>query len=156
MLFSMAVIELAKPGQEAITYELIVSVANAALTVTVVLATQLLAPFHSVTCDCAVDATSSQGPKYWRVCAPSGDDVGGGGGDDDGSGGQCEADQVNTYDRKTYENTDGPAHFTNYSLVCMVSLSGFHRILVELGSGNPSVVPRHSLGLVPGKMLLIF
>ena len=38
----MAVIELAKPGQEAITYELIVSVANAALTVTVVLATQVL------------------------------------------------------------------------------------------------------------------
>ena len=33
VLFSMAVIELAKPGQEAITYELIVSVANAALTV---------------------------------------------------------------------------------------------------------------------------
>ena len=41
VLFSMAVIELAKPGQEAITYELIVSVANSALTVTVVLATQL-------------------------------------------------------------------------------------------------------------------
>ena len=158
MLFSMAVIELAKPGQEAITYELIVSVANAALTVTVVLATQLLAPFQSVTCDCAVDATSSQGPKYWRMCAAADDDDGGGddgGGDDDGEG-QCEANQVNTYSQKTYENTDGPAHFTNYSLVCMVSLSGFHRILVELGSGNPSVVPRHSLGLVPGKMLLIF
>ena len=45
----MAVIELAKPGQEAITYELIVSVANAALTVTVVLATQLgaLAAIHT-------------------------------------------------------------------------------------------------------------
>ena len=50
VLFSMAVIELAKPGQEAITYELIVSVANAGLTVTVVLATQLLTPFNAVTC----------------------------------------------------------------------------------------------------------
>ena len=71
----MAVIELAKPGQEAITYELIVSVANAALTVTVVLATQLLSPFDSVTCDCATAAHGGQSAKYWRICnATAGDD----------------------------------------------------------------------------------
>lgn len=120
VLFSMAVIELAKPGQEAITYELIVSVANAALTVTVVLATQLLAPFHSVTCDCEVDADDGQGASYWRQCG-AGDDGGAGGDDDDGSGGggECLAHQVNTYDKDTYEHTNGPKNFTNYSLVCM-------------------------------------
>jgi hypothetical protein len=92
VLFSMAVIELAKPGQEAITYELIVSVANAALTVTVVLATQLLTPFKSVSCA-------------------------EGGADDDGV---CKSGQVNTFSIHTYHETDGPARFTKYSIVCMV------------------------------------
>jgi len=91
VLFSMAVIELAKPGQEAITYELIVSVANAALTVTVVLATQLLTPFSSVSCA-------------------------EGGADDDGT---CKHAQVNTYSEHTYRESHGPARFTKYSLACL-------------------------------------
>jgi len=90
VLFSMAVIELAQPGQEAITYELIVSVANAALTVTVVIATQLLMPFDSVTCRS--------------------------GGDDDGT---CATNQVNVYSIDAYNDSDGPARFTRYSLVCL-------------------------------------
>jgi ABC-type multidrug transport system permease subunit len=47
----MAVIELAVPGQEATTYELIVTVGNAALTLNGVIATQLLTPMNAVACD---------------------------------------------------------------------------------------------------------
>ena len=46
----MAVIELAKKGQEAITYELIISIHNAAASLSVAVATQLLTPFDSVVC----------------------------------------------------------------------------------------------------------
>jgi hypothetical protein len=101
VLFSMAVIELAQPGQETITYELIVSVANAALTVNVVLATQLLEPFDSVTCRA-------------------------GGADD---GGTCASNQVNVESIGAYNDSDGQARFTKYSLVCLgiglVSLVAF-------------------------------
>lgn len=51
MLYSMAVIELAKPGLEATTYELIVTVGNAALTLNGIISTQLLTPMKSVGCD---------------------------------------------------------------------------------------------------------
>jgi hypothetical protein len=47
----MAVIELARPGQEATTYELIVTVGNAAMTVSGVIATQLMTPMRTVGCD---------------------------------------------------------------------------------------------------------
>eukprot|EP01041_Mallomonas_annulata_P002110 gene2110-4125_t len=50
VLFSMAVIELAKPGQEATTYELVISVANAAITLAGVISTQLLHPVHANGC----------------------------------------------------------------------------------------------------------
>jgi hypothetical protein len=79
VLFSMAVIELAKPGLESTTYELIVTVANSALTVSGILCTQLLTPLRVVACTdepCSsktVDVTSvkayedSDGPfKYTR------------------------------------------------------------------------------------------
>jgi hypothetical protein len=46
----MTVIELAKPGQEATVYELLISVANSAMTVSGILATQLLTPLHAATC----------------------------------------------------------------------------------------------------------
>ena len=42
----MAVIELAKPGLEATTYELIITVGNAALLVNGILSTQLLTPLQ--------------------------------------------------------------------------------------------------------------
>jgi len=76
VLFSMAVIELAKPGQEATTYELVVSVANAAITLSGVISTQLLYPVGANGCTVqpcrsnTVDLTSTdsylstQGP--WR------------------------------------------------------------------------------------------
>ena len=50
VLFSMSVIELSKPGQEATTYELLITVANAALTFSGIVATQLLFPLNAVDC----------------------------------------------------------------------------------------------------------
>lgn len=47
----MAVIELSKPGQEATTYELLVTVGNSALLVNGIVATQLLTAFKGVSCD---------------------------------------------------------------------------------------------------------
>ena len=63
--------------------------------VTVVLATQLLSPMNAVTC--------SENPD---------------GIDDDGDV-HCTDGQVNTYSIKTYNNDNGPYHFTKYSLVCL-------------------------------------
>lgn len=50
VLFAMAVIELATPGQEAITYELVISTGNAAGTVNGIISTQLLTPFDAIGC----------------------------------------------------------------------------------------------------------
>jgi hypothetical protein len=50
VLFAMAVIELAKKGQEATTYELIISTANSAGMVNGILSTQLLTPLHATVC----------------------------------------------------------------------------------------------------------
>jgi hypothetical protein len=50
VLYSMAVIELAKPGQEATTLELIVTAGNAALVFNGIVSTQLLFPTNSVGC----------------------------------------------------------------------------------------------------------
>jgi hypothetical protein len=73
----MAVIELAKPGQEAVTYELIVSAGNSAGTLNSIIATQLTYPTNSAACtseSCdsgTVDVTSrsnyfdSDGPSKW-------------------------------------------------------------------------------------------
>lgn len=91
VLFSMAVIELAKPGQEAVTYELIISVANAASSMSTILATQLLTPMEATSCDSNfVD-----------------DDVG------------CESHQVNLYDYDSFKDSNGPTKFTNYQLVIL-------------------------------------
>jgi len=81
----MAVIELARPGQEATTYELIITVANAASTVNGIISTQLLTPMKSVGCD---------------------DDYG-----------NCPSDTVVVTSKSSYENSDGPNRFTNYTLV---------------------------------------
>lgn len=51
VLYSMAVIELAKPGLESTTYELIITVGNAALLVQSIIATQLLVPLKATGCD---------------------------------------------------------------------------------------------------------
>lgn len=77
VLYAMAVIELAKPGQEAITYELIVSAGNSAGTLNSIIATQLTYPTNSAACKAdscdsgTVDVTSessyfdSDGPRKW-------------------------------------------------------------------------------------------
>lgn len=46
----MAVIELAKPGQEATTYELLVTVGNSAILLNGIVSTQLLTAFQGVAC----------------------------------------------------------------------------------------------------------
>ena len=46
----MSVIEIAVKGQEATSYELLITVANAASTVSAIIATQLLTPTKSVAC----------------------------------------------------------------------------------------------------------
>ena len=53
VLFAMAVIELAKKGQEATTYELIISTANSAGMINGILSTQLLTPLHANVCSAA-------------------------------------------------------------------------------------------------------
>jgi hypothetical protein len=83
----MAVIELAKPGQEATTYELIVTVGNAALLVNGVVSTQLLTPFRGVACD-----------------------------DDDNTSG-CGDNTVDTDSPSTFKDSGGPWRFTQYTLV---------------------------------------
>jgi hypothetical protein len=51
VLYSMAVIELAKPGLEATTYELVITVGNAGQLVNGIVSTQLLYPMNAVGCD---------------------------------------------------------------------------------------------------------
>lgn len=54
----MAVIELAVPGQEATTYELIITVGNAALTLNGVISTQFLTPMDATACEDDYDCPS--------------------------------------------------------------------------------------------------
>eukprot|EP00981_Chlorochromonas_danica_P010949 scaffold3553_cov180-Ochromonas_danica.AAC.16 len=58
VLYSMAVIELAMPGLEATTYELIITVGNAAQTVSGIIGTQLLTPLNAVTCSGTEDTST--------------------------------------------------------------------------------------------------
>lgn len=65
VLYSMAVIELSQPGLEATTYELMTSLGNAAMTVSGILATQLLWSVNANGCeeDCSeneVDISSRE------------------------------------------------------------------------------------------------
>lgn len=71
VLYSMAVIELAKPGLEATTYELIVTVGNAALMINGIIATQLLVPLKVVGCsddagDCPSDSVDLSSVQAYR------------------------------------------------------------------------------------------
>jgi len=64
VLYSLSVIELAQPGLEATTYELIVTVGNACLTVSTIIGTQMLVPAKAIGCQladytkCPVDSVS--------------------------------------------------------------------------------------------------
>ena len=58
-----------------------------------ILSTQLLAPMKSVTC---TQSTI-----------------------DDATAGACSPDQVNVFSQQTFNDTDGPAKFTNYSLLIL-------------------------------------
>jgi len=87
VIYSLAVMELAKPGQEATTYELVVTVGNAASAISSIFATQLLSPFRVVGC------TSS----------------------DDDSTDNCGSNSVNLHSVTSYEASNGPQRFTIYS-----------------------------------------
>lgn len=91
VLFSMAVIELAKPGQEAITYELIISVANSASSMSTIIATQLLTPLSATSCDVGADDDTTT----------------------------CNSSEVNLYSYDTFKASDGPAKFAKYQLVIL-------------------------------------
>jgi hypothetical protein len=81
----MAVIELARPGQEATTFELIVTVGNAAQTLNGIISTQLLTPMKSVGCD---------------------DDYG-----------NCPSDTVDVSSKSSFDDSNGPWRFTNYTFL---------------------------------------
>lgn len=83
----MAVIELARPGQEATTYEFVITCANAAATINGIISTQLLTPMKSVGCS----------------------------NDDDTA--TCSSDTVDIHDKQTFQDSDGPKRFTYYTLV---------------------------------------
>jgi hypothetical protein len=91
----MAVIELALPGQEATALELIVTVANAALFVNGIIATQLLIPTDSRACD-----------NY---------------NDDDGGASAvsetCPSNTVDLASYSTFKASNGPEKYRNYCLV---------------------------------------
>jgi len=53
VLYSLSVIELAQPGLEATTYELVVTVGNACLTVSSIIGTQMLVPTKAIGCQLA-------------------------------------------------------------------------------------------------------
>ena len=55
----MSVIELSKPGLEATTYELVITVGNAASTLSSIIATQLLTPLNVVGCEETANSCSS-------------------------------------------------------------------------------------------------
>eukprot|EP00607_Mallomonas_marina_P007861 CAMPEP_0182419474 /NCGR_PEP_ID=MMETSP1167-20130531/3928_1 /TAXON_ID=2988 /ORGANISM="Mallomonas Sp, Strain CCMP3275" /LENGTH=404 /DNA_ID=CAMNT_0024594427 /DNA_START=611 /DNA_END=1825 /DNA_ORIENTATION=- len=50
VLFSVAIIEIAKPGQEASTFELLVSIGNSSWLISSIISTQLLVPFKATGC----------------------------------------------------------------------------------------------------------
>jgi len=74
LLFSMAVIELAKPGQEATTYELLVSIANASGMFENIISTQLLSTTQAIGCtheQCPSDTVNmSTKQAYFNSAGP--------------------------------------------------------------------------------------
>lgn len=83
----MAVIELARPGQEATTYEFVITCANAASTINGIISTQLLTPMKAVGCS----------------------------NDDDTA--ICASDTVDIDDKDSFRSSNGPQRFTYYTLV---------------------------------------
>ena len=57
----MVVIELAAPGQEATTYELIISIVNACITLNGILGTQVAAIIHANSCEDTCTGDSNEG-----------------------------------------------------------------------------------------------
>lgn len=91
ILYSLTVLELAHPGLEATTFELITSVSNAGMSLSTILATQLLTPLRA------------------NGCTDDDD------GDDDGA---CAASRdVNISDEGSFEDSGGPLKFTYYTLL---------------------------------------
>lgn len=92
VLFAMAVIEVSKVGQEAITYEFVTSVFNAAITISTIVATQMLSPVSAIACTAGTDDDTAT----------------------------CPGNEVQTDGSSSdFFNSDGPIRFTKYTiLVC--------------------------------------
>lgn len=84
VLYTIAIIELAKTGLEATTFELLVTVGNAALLVNGVISTQMLTPLNAVSCD------------------------------EDGG---CGSHTVSTTSQQSFNDSDGPWRYTQYTLI---------------------------------------
>lgn len=84
VLYTIAIIELAKTGLEATTFELLVTVGNSALLVNGVISTQMLTPLNAVSCD--------------------------------GDGG-CGSHTVSTTSQQSFNDSDGPWRYTQYTLI---------------------------------------
>jgi hypothetical protein len=99
ILLYMTTIELAYPGLEATTYEILMSLANSVATIKGILSTQLLF---------AVDANGC---------------VGSSSGSSSGSETTCPPNTVDLSSVEAYENTNGPEKFSNYTfLIIGISL----------------------------------
>lgn len=91
VLYSLTVLELAQPGLEATTFELITSVSNAGMSLSTILATQLLTPMKANSCT---------------------DD------DDSNDDGACTSSKdVNISNEQSFEDSGGPMKFTYYTLL---------------------------------------
>lgn len=88
VIYSLAVMELAKPGQEATTFELVATVGNAACAMSGIFATQLLGPLKCIGCTLASNSTHN-----------------------------CTLDVVDLNSISAYESSNGPQRFTVYSLM---------------------------------------
>ena len=96
VLYGVTVIEIAKVGQEAITYELIISAHNAASTVSTAIATQFLGVTNSLPCTPSIDFPST--------CLNS-SVIGG--------PTSCASNTVNVNSICTFEGTGGPRKFSD-------------------------------------------
>jgi hypothetical protein len=151
ILYSLTVIELSAPGQsvdifpphssmdhltvglEATTYELVASVSNAAMSLSSILATQLLSVVHAT------------------GCTEDDDDDGEGSGDDpmaqNSTSTSCSSDSVDLSSVDSFEDSHGPARFTRYTLLLSMPSLSYLFCLILFLSQLPSPSSRCSSSL---------
>jgi hypothetical protein len=108
VLYGVTVIEIAKQGQEAITYELIISSLNAASTVSTAIATQLLGATNALPCTPSIQIPST--------CTGS---------VSEGGPTSCASNTVNVNSVCGFQGTGGPRKFSdNTWLIFGVNIMG--------------------------------